>query len=295
MRKYYYGQIEIKEFKKFKWADKVISLEEFPYIKEAYRAQWFYEKGEEKWYFLKSFEDMQKLIAELIGSELALFLNIPTVTYHVIPDPLIPQKRLTLASKNKMKPHEKYYTLEDLNIIRMDYFHSIKKYSCYEDFMAAITPLFHSKEAMINFQKQVASMIALDVFTVQLDHDFDGNSYYEKKDDLTLSFLLDYELSLGGLESFDATKDYMHQTPFFNQSFLDSELYKFEEDFPYLRESLDQILKIPFESFIDYIEQKHHIKLASPIKNYTLKLLKKRQKTLAKFHQNNQIKQNNIL
>ena len=59
------------------------------------------------------------------------------------------------ASKNKMKPRERYYTLEDLNIIRMDYFHAIKKFSCYEDFIAAIAPMFHSKEAMIKFQKQV--------------------------------------------------------------------------------------------------------------------------------------------
>lgn len=293
MAKYYQGQIEIRKFKNFKWNDKIISLEEFPYIKEAYRAQWHYEQGEKSWYFLKSFDDMQRLIAELIGSELALFLNIPTVTYQVIPDPIIPKKRLVLASKNKMKPRERYYTLEDLNIIRMDYFHAIKKFSCYEDFIAAIAPMFHSKEAMIKFQKQIAAMIAIDIFTVQLDHDFDGNSYYEKQNDLTLSFLLDYELSLGGLERFDATQNYIHQTPFFNQQFLDSELPVFEESFPYLKESLDQLMKIPFDTFLEHIERKYNIQLANPIKNYTLKILNKRQNSLANFRQISE-KQNNI-
>ena len=199
-----------------------------------------------------------------------------------------------LASKNKMKPHERYYTLEDLNIIHMDYFHAIKKFSCYEDFIAAIAPMFHSKEAMVKFQKQIAAMIAIDVFTVQLDHDFDGNSYYEKQNDLTLSFLLDYELSLGGLERFDATQDHTHQTPFFSQQFLDSELPIFEESFPYLKESLDQLMKIPFDAFLEHIEKKHNIQFASPIKNYTLRLLNKRQNTLANFRQAETVKQNNI-
>ena len=223
-----------------------------------------------KWYYFKIPEGTTELVNELIGEKLAHHFGLKTVHYLLAKDQST--KQIGLISENYRKKNYKYFSPDELPNYSLEksydgiMFESLKKHC-------------KSEQKYKQLILQLLKLTILDFYLSQTDRN-NGNLIFEKGKTTNLAPLLDYS------ESFNVGKNHYEKTAFdfsfnnHNKNFYlyanalfflgipSKQYYELVEQYPEIKDYLEQLLDIDLIKLLQEIEYEYSFKISREIKYY---------------------------
>lgn len=203
-------------------------------------------------------------LSELIGEQLATSINLRTVNYHLIETY---HEKIELCSYNFKKSGYEYRRPKDPILKKK----TDKRYIDYCNNISYFLDMCNSKENKEEFLNKLFKLIALDTYSRQTDR-VNCNILFEISSNGYLDFapIFDYADSFDSIPQ-EKVEEYINSFYYYNP-ICSINLYEYQyimDDYPILRQELENIRKIDMKRLLEELSNNHKIILANKeIDNY---------------------------
>ena len=217
----------------------------------------------EKAYYYKYLSGINQLLNELIGSYLAKFFNLPTVSYSLASY----NCDIGIISENFRKPNCTYFDCQEFII-----------YDTNELSLMYLKKICHNNQNYQSIVEDILKVMVFDFYRNETDRNIQ-NLYFEKKENSTfLAPLFDYEQSftINRNQMFNSILDFDLPKEKNYISIYTYEIYKYFKKYPQFYENFKKILEIDLEKIINQIITDYSLNIKEDIITKYLELDEKK-------------------
>ena len=212
-----------------------------------YKKNWY--KYQDNWYYFKELITEDEVTSELLGSYLAKYIDLPTVTYQIA------------------KLNDTYGLIspdlgKDKNVFQ-NFFFWKKRYTNFYEFLINI---YQDFDPILTLQ--FFKIALLNIYTNQKDFNTGSLLFAKEEDNLKLLGILDFEKAMitRKCELYFPIKE--HNNRFFSRQLEDIPLIL--KKFPEFKEEINKFMALDIRWVLKKIEQDYGIKMTNYLKNNCL-------------------------